>query len=167
MPLPVSLRAVIEEMEIQRDESSSYLNRHTGELITISHDEIEVAEAASSAAELARLPGWDERPQWERELITQAAAVIEGTDYLQLPSKFDLHEWQVMEKFSYACRDEATRERLLDAIRGRGAFRRFRQVLEQAELVDDWYRFREGSIAQVAMEWLEANGIAYQRDYRE
>ena len=39
MPLPVKLRDVVDEMEIQSDEWKAYINRKTGELISISEEE--------------------------------------------------------------------------------------------------------------------------------
>ncbi|HKZ77926.1 MAG TPA: hypothetical protein VJ124_06340 [Pyrinomonadaceae bacterium] len=28
----------------------------------------------------------------------------------------------------------------------------------------DWYRFREAEFAKIAIDWLEENGVAYERD---
>ena len=155
--LPVPLRAVIEALEMQNDETSAYLNRHTGELVLLSHEEMSEAEAVPTPEVLA------EYPQWQRAAIEKAAEVLARSDYLQLPSKFDLHEWQMMEKYCSACTDEARRERLLATIHGRGAFRRFKAALDESEL-QEWDRFREAEYARVAVGWLEANGIAYQND---
>jgi hypothetical protein len=47
------------------------------------------------------------------------------------------------------------------AIRGRGAFRRFKDALDRHGLLEAWYRYRREDLAQEAAAWLEANGIAY------
>jgi hypothetical protein len=60
----------------------------------LSHDEIDAVEASSE--ELA------EGPEWEQEMIAKATEVLDSADYLQLPGKFELHEWRIMEKFCFA-----------------------------------------------------------------
>ena len=42
------------------------------------------------------------------------------------------------------------------AIRGRGAFRRFRNLAEQ------WYDYKEKEQKQLAIEWCEENGFNYE-----
>ena len=44
MTLPVSLQAVIDEMDTLGDEFHPYLNQHTGELVTLSTEEIHAVE---------------------------------------------------------------------------------------------------------------------------
>jgi hypothetical protein len=50
---------------------------------------------------------------------------------------------------------------LLEAIQQCGAFRRFKDGLDEAEL-QEWYRFREAQYARIAENWLKSNGITYQ-----
>jgi hypothetical protein len=45
----VSLRDVIDEMELMSDEASSYINRKTGELITITNEMFSLAEDPDEA----------------------------------------------------------------------------------------------------------------------
>ncbi len=158
MTLPVSLRAVIDAMEMQGHECHAYLNRRTGELITLSDEELHLAEGVPTPQEL------EEYPPWQREMIAQAGEVLDSADYLKLPGQFDIHEWRIMEQFSYAQAAADTRERLRGAIKGRGAFRCFKDNLYALGIEAQWYRFRDASLAQIAVAWLEANAIPYQRD---
>jgi hypothetical protein len=93
-------------------------------------------------------------------MIKQAAAIQEGTEYVPLPDRFDLHEWQVMEDFCLARADEARRDDLRDLIRGRGAFSRFKRALSDREL-EEWYQFRSDHYAAVAVHWLDSHQITY------
>jgi len=49
----VSLRDVIDEMEIMSDEATSYINRKTGEIITLTDEISAMAEDPDEAAEAA------------------------------------------------------------------------------------------------------------------
>lgn len=65
--------------------------------------------------------------------------------YLGMPSKYDIHEYEIMRSFIHTLPENRLKERLLQAISGRGAFRRFREVLEDYG-VDRWYHYRDASI---------------------
>jgi hypothetical protein len=154
MSATVALHDVIEHMQMLSDEHRTYLNRRSGEFISLSDEEFRAAEAEASL---------DEFPQWQRELIEKAGEVLSSDDYLPLPSKFDIHEYRIMEDFCHAIEEPEIRERLLNKIRGRGAFGRFKQAIYALEREEEWYRFRDAALERIAVDWLEENGIAYHR----
>lgn len=152
MPLPVHLYAVVDELEAVDGEWRAYINRKTGELASFSLDlerSIENEEDPPS------------RPDWERELRQDCERVLNDPDFILLPSKFDIHEWSIMERFCLSLDDEAVRDRLLDAIHGRGAFRMFKDLIHRQGIQDDWYRYRDGALKKIAADFLEAEGIPY------
>jgi len=57
--------------------------------------------------------------------------------------------------------DDEIKERLLDKIRGRGAFRRFKDAIHMNGIEEEWYRFRQEELEKIAIDWLEANQISY------
>jgi len=148
----VSIKDVVDEMDVLSDEHSAFLNRHTGELVTLSREELSAAEENDDIVDY---------PEWQREMIIKAKEVIESDDYLPLPSKFDIHEYHIMEDFCYAVADDRIREDLLDEIRGSGAFRRFKDAIQMNGIEEDWYSFRQEALEKIAIEWLEANKIPY------
>jgi hypothetical protein len=73
--------------------------------------------------EAADLPVWQEQ-EWE------IAKRIVSTDCFQkLPTKFEAHEWAIMQDFSRSMELDRVREDLLGAIQGAGAFRDFKATL--------------------------------------
>jgi hypothetical protein len=50
---------------------------------------------------------------------------------------------------------------LVYQIRGSGAFRRFKDAIRRHGIEDEWYQFRDQALEEIAIEWLESNGIAY------
>lgn len=154
MPPVVSLRAVAEEMDTFGDDERAYLNKHSGELVTVRREEIAIVESGEDL---------EDYPQWQRDLIGKTQEVLEEEAYLPLPSKFDIHEYAIMERFCYSIVDDSLREELLDQICGSGAFRRFKDAIHRRGVADKWYRFRQEALEEIAARWLEANGIAYAR----
>ena len=60
MTLPVSLQAVIDEMDTFGDEFHPYINQHTGELVTLRNEEIQAAEQDEAL---------DDDSEWEPDEI--------------------------------------------------------------------------------------------------
>src|SRR6266536_6148216 len=155
MAVVVSLRDFIEEMDLTTDEATAYINRKTGELITLTHEEAAMTEDPDEAAAA---------PQWQQDFLPEAREVLDSEDYIPLPSKFEIHEWSIMERFARSHTDTAVSDELDAALHGRGAFRRFKDTVHRLGIADEWYRFRDAALEEIAIEFLEAHGIAYQRE---
>jgi hypothetical protein len=79
-----------------------------------------------------------------------------------LPSKFDVHEWSIMEDFARSVQSDTIREDLLHAIHGAGAFRYFRDTLRRHRIEQTWFAFRTEALRQIAVDWCEENQIAWE-----
>jgi hypothetical protein len=151
----VSIKDVVNEMDGLSDEHSAFLNRHTGELVTLSMDELSIAEENDNIA------GY---PEWQQDMIIKAKEVISSDDYLPLPSKFEIHEYHIIEEFCCSVVDDKVRGYLLDKIKGRGDFSRFKNSIHRNGIEDEWYRFRQEKLEKIAIDWLEVNQISYTKD---
>jgi hypothetical protein len=81
--------------------------------------------------------------------------------YVELPSKFEIHEWQVMADFVDEIEDDRLRKRFETAIHGRGAFRNFEGLTYENDMVQAWYAFKREAYKEKARQWCEDNDIAY------
>ena len=63
----VSLKAVVEEMDVLSDEHHAYLYKHTGKLITISNEEIDIVEQGNDI---------DDYPGWQQGAIRKAVESV-------------------------------------------------------------------------------------------
>ena len=66
-----------------------------------------------------------------------------------------------MERFCLSVDDDGLRDELCDALRGRGAFRRFTDRMQTYGIAAAWYRYRDAALRESAVTWCEAHGIAY------
>ena len=151
----VSLKAVVDEMDLPSEEWTAYLNRRTGELITVTDEDQRLVENDADPSDL---------PEWQQEDVARARTALDSEDFLALPDKFEIHEYSIMEQFCLGVEESALKDTLLRAIRGTGAFRRFKEVVQEHGIAETWYAFRQRALEEIAVEWLEANGVAYSRD---
>jgi Uncharacterised protein family (UPF0158) len=150
--LRVKLSDIVEGLEFQSDEQSSYLNTATGEVVSITDEELRAAENDEPLEDF---------PDWQHDAIRMAKDIVETDHYLPLPDRFEINEYRMMERFCLSVDDDDLRDDLYDAIRGRGAFRRFKDRVQAYGMAEEWYRYRDEALREIAMAWCEAHGIAY------
>ncbi|MDR3585766.1 MAG: UPF0158 family protein [Desulfosporosinus sp.] len=75
---------------------------------------------------------------WEQDAIREAVAVVENWgDYVELPDKEEVNDYLIMEDFCYSQEDNKLRDKLCDAIDGKGAFRRFKEPISRHGIEND------------------------------
>jgi hypothetical protein len=151
METRVKLDDVINGLDLQDDYVTAYLDRNTGAVVPIDENMVPFSGRDEP----------DELADWERELIEIPREYESGSKrYVKLPSKWDIHEWEIMRRFCDTVEDERVRELLLRAIHGRGAFRRFRNELDR-DLLDRWFDFKRSALREQAIAWCIANEIPF------
>jgi len=155
MPLPVKLQDVIDALELTSDSYSYFLDRRNGEIETIT-DEV------WSAAEDDELIS--EYPEWERELILKAREIRNTDHFIELPGKSEIDSYEVMERFCHQYPNRRISENLSAVIKGKAAFRRFKDMVSDLGIQNEWNRFEHQSFEKIAIEWLEAAAIPFTRD---
>jgi len=71
-----------------------------------------------------------------------ARRIVTSHRFKKLPSKFEVHEWSIMQAFASSVEPDRIHEELLDAIDGAGAFRHFVSALRRHRIESAWYAFR-------------------------
>ena len=153
MAVYVKIDRIIEGMESQSDESGSYLDTRTGQVVLVGDEELRAAEDGDDIEDFA---------EWQQEVIETAKEILEERgDFIRLPTKFDIHEYSIMEDFCWSLEEDDVRAALLDTIRGRGAFRYFKDAIHRYDISDKWYAHRDNRYKAIAIEWCEEHGIKY------
>jgi hypothetical protein len=150
---PVKLRNIIEEMEVQFEESRSLLNIKMGEIVLVTSEDLRAAEDEKP---------YDHLSEWEQENRMIAIDVVENFEnYIELPTKNELNEYEIMENFCLTVSDQVKQKSLLRAIRGKGAFRRFKDKIIDFDMEEQWYSYRDECFKQIAIDWCQENKIDY------
>lgn len=82
-------------------------------------------------------------------------------EYISLPTKYNIDEYNMMEEFIETIEDGRTYNQLYIAISGKGAFRRFKDTCINFGIIDDWYKFREEKYKELAIKWCKYNNIKH------
>lgn len=154
METRVKLSDIIDGLESQSDESSSFLDKKTGEVILMTDYAMRAAEENEPLEDV---------PDWERELVATAREILADTgQYIQLPTKYDLDEYSIMESFCTSLDKKEIGDILYDLISGSGAFRRFKDAVYKYGVEDEWYKYRDNAIKEFAIEWCRQNNIKFE-----
>lgn len=168
MAVAVSLRDLVDELQMLPNEGTAYLNKVTGKVVTLTDDVVAMAEMdAELEEELEDASGnlGSENPDLEVEYFQEVRRVLASDpDYLQLPSRFEIHEYEIMERFCLSIPDGKVSDVLLRKIRGSGAFRRFKDTIYEYGIENDWFKFRDEAYKEIAIAWLESKSIVYVDD---
>ena len=153
MGFPIKLSEIIGVIEIQPEDSAAYVNKKTREIVAPTEESFTAAENEAPL---------EEYTEWQQEDIKAAREILDHEeDYLELPTRFDINEYRIMEKFCLSVEDREASEVLYGAIKGRGAFRRFKDTVSRLNLADEWYQYRDQAIRQIAIDWCELHKIKF------
>ena len=169
MAVVVSLRDLVDELQTLSDESHVYLNKVTGKVITITDDDFAMARNADEFDEIEEgdevADNLSEYSDLEIEFFQEVKDVLSlDDDYLKLPSRFEIDEYEIMERFCLSIPNEKISDVLLSKICGSGAFRRFKDTIYRYGIEEDWFRFNDEGYKEIAIAWLESHGFAYTDD---
>jgi hypothetical protein len=134
-------------MEMQSDDLHSFLHRPTGRIVTVSDDALAAAE--------------DDDEKWviPEELAAARRILAADDEYLELPDRFEIDEYHMMERFAESLADRGARHAALTSLRGRGAFRYFKDTMHRLGVAKSWYAYRDECYREVAREWCDAHGV--------
>ena len=145
---PVSLKQVADELEMLGEGIAVYISTRTGHMVTVTDD-------------LEMMLDDENPPDWAKDIIPEVRQALNSDEFVQLPDSYEIHEYQIMESFCYEIEDEALKNKLLNLIRGRGAFRRFKDLVTDKGIDRDWYQYRGSALIQIAREFLEEKNIPF------
>jgi hypothetical protein len=162
--IPVQMDDLQEALDYFGYEIDYYLDLDTGQVIML-HDDIRLDlqkiwndDPAKVEAAIQALDLGDE----EKDMLRAAAAIEqeEGARFIPIPHAESQDNYETMEDFIDTISDLKLRQKLATSIQGKGAFRRFRDVLvshpdEEAR----WYAYKDEQARQRALQWLDEEGI--------
>lgn len=154
MVVKVKMSDVVDALELNSDESRSFLNMKTGEVVTLTTEDIAMASLGGNI---------DDMPKWQRYFIQIARDIENNVDtYVELPGKYEINEYGIMERFCYSL-PESISDKLCALITGKGAFRRFKDSLERYRLEDRWKAYHENALKELALSWIKDHNLEIEK----
>lgn len=156
---PAKLSDLIEVLEFDSPMHITYFDRQTGRVVSADRDVINGVEEGNEE----RLDGL---PDWQKQEVEIARAICDdnGERFIDAPSKFDFHEYRHMERFIETVENGEAAEALWRAIKGKGAFRYFKDTANRLGLLDRWFKYRDEAMKEFVIAWAEANNVPFEDD---
>ena len=97
-------------------------------------------------------------PEWQESDIKLAKDYLDNPEkYLDIPSKYNINEYEMMKVYALSLENESQQDKLLDALNGKGAFKRFKDTVYLLDIEKQWYQFKDTEYEKVALDWCEEN----------
>ena len=134
--IPINWTDLETAFERNSPDTESFLDTRTGEVVTVTEGAIDYAEQRGKV---------------------QAG----GEAYVRIEPAASREQYKWMERFVAGVTDEPLRERLVIAIDGKGAFRRFKDVLLNYPTERErWFTYRADLLHWAMQKWLEKEQLA-------
>ena len=85
---------------------------------------------------------------------------LDAHGFYRLPTQYEIRDYDIMDEFADTLTG-AVREKLANALHGRGTFRRFKDTVHQMGIAEQWYAFQDEAYRRKAVKWCEENDIEY------
>lgn len=166
--LAINCTDLEEAFELSDFEANAYLDTETGAVIIIMDEtnmELEalITEGDDLETVLSKLRGNETLSDWERQMLIAVAEFEFANDldrYKMIPRQDSRDGYRDMQEYTWSLEDERLRELLEVAIKGSGAFRRFKDVLlRYPKAQENWFKFRDERLNKRMMDWLAAQDI--------
>lgn len=151
--LKVDLEELSIMMATSRVNHQAYLDTKTGEICYLP---CELDERVYDEEYVSRLP------QWEQEMVGDVKAIYEDEEgrYEFIPERVSADAYETMVEFAKDLDNLQIANELFDALDGKGAFRRFKNILRAYPAVEiAWCKFQTEAEKQEAIRWLWSIGI--------
>jgi hypothetical protein len=178
--LKINIPELISAFEMGSVDTPHYLDIETGEVIPDTsenigielneileefnsiHEDSSTEESAAYKNQLIEFIKQCDKQDWVKAEATQAVEIESGfgSRYIAIPWVESRDGYRDMELFIDMVEDEHLQELLSVAINGRGAFRRFKDVLyNHLDERERWFAFKNERTRQRALDWLDDEGI--------
>ncbi|HEM4858720.1 TPA: hypothetical protein U1147_001204 [Streptococcus suis] len=137
--MEVSFQDVVDSLQMISQGDRYYYDSHIDELVYLSVGEFRI----------------ESREGLEEEIEEDVTG-----RFVRLPTYYDFNAYIFMELYISDLTDGDLSGRLSRAIRGRGAFRRFKNELERCDRLEEWYAFETQCYKELVLEWCQENKIA-------
>lgn len=161
MNATAKLSDLMDALEFESPDYVTRYDREAGRIVMVEESVLRNVEEGDEGA-LADLAKWH-----DEELEIARAIVADTSDrFIAPPDRFEFHEYRQLERFISTLADQTASEQLWRAIKGKGAFRYFKDTLHRLGLQEQWYRYRERAMKEFVIDWAKDNQVPYEDDSR-
>jgi hypothetical protein len=156
------LSELIQVLEFHSEDHMTRVDLQNGCVVTVDRSVLRAVEEGDEETLHAL-------PQWQKGEVEIARAMMEdsGERFVEAPNKFDFHEYRHMERFIGTVESAEAAEQLWRAIKGKGAFRYFKDTASRLGLLEQWFQYRDDAMKEFVVDWAEAKNIPCEDDLKK
>ena len=159
---PVKLSELIEALEFDFEETRTFVDLEDGCVVTVQKSVLSDVEEGDEEA-------LSDVPDWQKDEVEIARAIVadSGKRFVTPPDKYEFHEYRQMERFIGTVRNSEAADQLWQAIKGKGAFRYFKDTADRLGLLNQWFQYRDDAMKEFVVDWAADNNVPYEDDVKD
>jgi len=158
----VKLSELIEALEFDFEEIRAFVDLENGCVVMVQRSVLSDVEEGDEEA-------LSDVPDWQKDEVEIARAIVAdaGKRFVTPPDKYEFHEYRQMERFIGTVRNSGAADQLSQAIRGKGAFRYFKDTADRLGLLNQWFQYRDDAMKEFVVDWAADNNVPYEDDVKD
>ena len=98
----------------------------------------------------------------EYEEILEKVEFDEKDRLYRLHNRYNFHDSEIIEEYINSVNNEKIQKELEFSFYGKGKYRKFKDTLARHNILDNYYKFREKYLKEIAIEWCNENKLEYE-----
>ena len=158
----MKLSELIEALEFDFEEIRAFVDLENGCVVMVQRSVLSDVEEGDEEA-------LSDVPDWQKDEVEIARAIVAdaGKRFVTPPDKYEFHEYRQMERFIGTVRNAGAADQLSQAIRGKGAFRYFKDTADRLGLLNRWFQYRHDAMKEFVVDWAADNNVPYEDDVKD
>lgn len=154
----VNIQKIVDELQMRFIGTTVYYNKMTGETLNVQDDDFRIAQDDDFENNI------QDYPEWQREHLKEVYDLLynDRDTYIALPNNFKIKDSDIMEEFIETVSNNNKRIQLENCMWQKGMYRKFKDKLIQIGLENDYYKFYDEKLKEIAIEWCKENNLEYE-----
>ena len=154
----VDIQKIVDELQMRFMDTTVYYNKQTGETLSIQDDDFRIVEEDDFENNIQSYP------EWQREHLKEVYDLLynDVENYIALPNNFEIKDSDIMEEFIENVSNNNKRIQLENCMWQKGMYRKFKDKLIEIGLENEYYKFYDEKLKEIAIEWCNDNNLEYE-----
>lgn len=154
----VDIQKIADELQMRFMNTTVYYNKQTGETLNIQDDDFRIVEEDDFENNIQSYP------EWQRDHLKEVYDLLynDVDNYIALPNNFEIRDSDIMEEFIETVSNNSKRIQLENCMWQKGMYRKFKDKLIEIGLENEYYKFYDEKLKEIAIEWCKENNLEYE-----
>ena len=154
----VEIQKIVDELEMRFMDTTVYYNKITGEILNVQDDDFRIVEDDDFENNI------ENYPEWQIEHLKEVYDLLynDVDNYIALPNNLEIKDSDIMEEFIDTISNNNKKLQLENCMWQKGMYRKFKDKLIEIGLENEYYKFYDEKLKEIAIEWCKENNLEYE-----